>query len=236
MLNQTTENPPTCDLEEPMLDERAAFNDTPDELPEEGYRAVCATAIAALAIGGLSPLALFDPFFLALPALGVYLAWRAIRTIRSAPAEYAGIGPAYLGLILSIGCLVGGMGWHSYVYATELPPGHERLYFEELQPDPTILGQPFPPGALSLEGKKVLVKGYMMPGAQMSGINEFMLVRDRGECCFGGNPKITDRIDVRLNNRGGTDYRFAVKVAGTLHVDPSRSRGVYYYLEGAEVR
>lgn len=235
-MNPSTENPPPYDVEEPAPDERAAFDAAPDEMPDEGYRVVCATAVAALAIGALSPLAVVDPFFLALPVFGVFLAWRAIRKIRASTGEYLGIGAAYLGLLLSIGSFVGGMGWHSYVYATELHAGESRLYFEELQPDPTITGQAIPPSALQLDGKQVLVKGYMMPGSQTAGINEFLLVRDKGECCFGGKPRITDRIDVRLNNRAGTDYRYAVKVAGTLHVDASKSQGVYYYLEEAEVR
>ncbi|HZZ71514.1 MAG TPA: hypothetical protein VFE24_04625 [Pirellulales bacterium] len=217
----------SCDLEEPIQQEDA---------PDERYRAVCASSVVAAGMGLISPLAWFDPLFLLIPLAGIAFAVRAIRKIRREPDRYLGAAPANLGLMLSLGCFLSGAGWQCYVYRTELPEGYRRLYFDELQPDPSIVGQVLPPNATKLDGDNVLIKGYMYPGSATSGINEFILVRDRGECCFGGNPKLTDRIQVRIDDPNGVDYRFAVKVAGKLHVDPSRSHGMFYYLEGAQVR
>ena len=52
-----------------------------------------------------------------------------------------------------------------------------------------------------LDGKKVFIKGYMYPSSQMTGIREFVLCRDNGTCCFGGQPRLTDMIRVKLKDR-----------------------------------
>ena len=91
-----------------------------------------------------------------------------------------------------------GPGWLTYDYLTEVPDGYERISYADLQPDPAQAGQVVPPSALELEGKKIFIKGYIYPGREKDGIRQFLLVRDQGDCCFGGNPKITDRIQVTL--------------------------------------
>ena len=71
-----------------------------------------------------------------------------------------------------------------------------------MQPDADTPNQIVPPSAQELNGKKVFIKGYVYQpsgrGGQMSGLKEFVLVRDKGQCCFGGNPKLTDMILVKL--------------------------------------
>ena len=77
----------------------------------------------------------------------------------------------------------------------------------------------------------------MYPGRQKDGIREFLLVRDQGECCFGGNPKITDRIQVSLENPLTLTYESRLhKVGGTFHVEVAPKTidgakgGIYYHL------
>ena len=43
--------------------------------------------------------------------------------------------------------------------------------------------------------------------ARPQGITQFLLVRDQGTCCFGGNPKVTDRILVQLSDKEGFAFR-----------------------------
>ena len=44
--------------------------------------------------------------------------------------------------------------------------------------------------------------------------------RDRGDCCFGGNPKITDRVLVKLEGTQRLAYKPTLtRVGGTFHVD-----------------
>ena len=69
-------------------------------------------------------------------------------------------------------------------------------------------------------------------------------MRDQGDCCFGGNPKITDRVLVQLAdpvNPKGIDFSPRItKIAGKFVVRPTISPGldggVLYHLEGAFVR
>ena len=70
---------------------------------------------------------------------------------------------------------------------------------------------------------------------------QFLLVRDQGDCCFGGNPKITDRVLVTLGDTHGIDFTpRLVKIAGQFTIRPAGSPeidgGVLYHLEDAFVR
>ena len=141
----------------------------------------------------------------------------------------------------SVAAFIAGLGYQTYVYATELPPGFERLNYAMLQPLPGDPPTAVPDSALEMSGRDVLLKGYMYPGKQQQGITQFLLVRDQGDCCFGGNPKITDRVLVTINEPKGISFssrlrkiagRFVVKPTGTVVLDG----GVLYHLEDAHVR
>ena len=61
-----------------------------------------------------------------------------------------------------------------------------------------------------------------MQGQQQQGLVQFLLVRDQGDCCFGGNPKITDRVLVQLADPAGTEFSPRLtKVAGRFRVQPA---------------
>ena len=164
----------------------------------EQYRALSTAAVASLIIGLLSPLAILSWSLAVVPITGVLVSLLAIAKVRRNRSELSGETLARVGLALSLAFGVIGPGWLGYVYATEVPPGYERISYALLQPDETQPGQIVPPSALDLEGKRVFIKGYVYPGQRTNGIQEFLLVRDQGDCCFGGDPKITDRIHVTL--------------------------------------
>jgi hypothetical protein len=106
------------------------------------------------------------------------------------------------------------------------------------------LAADLPDTARELDGRSVLLKGYIYPGKQQHGITQFLLVRDQGDCCFGGNPKITDRVLVQLDDPAhpkGIDFSPRLtKIAGKFVVRPTISPGldggVLYHLEAAFVR
>ena len=50
----------------------------------------------------------------------------------------------------------------------------------------------------ALDGQRIFIKGYMYPTKELEGLNSFLLVKDTGQCCFGGNPAITDMIMVTM--------------------------------------
>jgi hypothetical protein len=206
------------------------------------YRAVSRAAVASLVLGLLSALGLLTPFALVLPVLGVVLGLMALRSIRRYPAELTGRVMAWIGILFSAAGLVAGSGLHAVVYATEVPEGHVRISFNDLQPSPAAPQSPVPPKAIDLNGKRVFVKGYLYPDGQQWGIKRFVLVPDMGTCCFGGQPKLTDMIEVTLRDPLRVEFaRRKRKLAGILTVDTrlkpvSGLTGVYYQLDADYVR
>jgi hypothetical protein len=204
----------------------------------EQYRALSTAAVASLIVGLLSILAILDWPLVMIPVVGVVLASFAWLKVKRRSDELTGAGLAAAGLALSAFFLLAGPAWLSYVYLTEVPEGYARISYAELQPDPAEPGQLVPPEALELEGKKIFIKGFVYPGRQSEGIREFLLVRDRGDCCFGGDPKITDRILVKLDPPLTLTYAQRLhKLAGKFHVEVQQNAidgargGVFYHLQ-----
>ena len=208
---------------------------------DDSYRAISGVTVAAGVLAVVSPLAFLDWWLLVVPLFGMVLGGIGLRDILRRPAELTGRGIAVAAMVVSALAAAGGLGYQSYVYATELPPGFERLTYAMLQPLPGDPATAVPESAAAMDGRNVLLKGYMYPGKQQQGITQFLLVRDQGDCCFGGNPKITDRVLVQLAEPRGIDFssrmrkiagRFAVRPTGTEVLDG----GVLYHLEDARVR
>ena len=204
----------------------------------EQYRALSTASVASLILGLISPLAILDWTLVAVPAIGVPLSLYALLTVRRHREELSGEGLARVGLALSLLFGIIGPALLMYVYLTEVPEGYARVSYGELQPDETQAGQLVPPTALELEGKKVFIKGYVYPGQRTDGIREFLLVRDQGDCCFGGDPKITDRIQVTLEEPLQLTYQPRLhKLGGTFHVEvqdkaiDGAKGGVFYHLK-----
>ncbi|HEV7223813.1 MAG TPA: DUF4190 domain-containing protein [Pirellulales bacterium] len=189
------------------------------------YRALSALAVVSGVLGVLSASALLDWTLCVLPVVGIITGVLALKKIWASPAEYTGELFALAGSLLSTAFLIGGISWHSYVYATEVPPDHQRINYDMLQPDPRSPGQIVPPSAAQLDGKKVFIKGYVYQpnsGGVMTGLKQFVLVRDKGQCCFGGDPKLTDMILVKLSGKLSAEFNMRViKLAGTFHVSPT---------------
>jgi len=209
---------------------------------ETDYRALSGVAVAAAVLAAFAPLAFVDWWLAAVPTLAIVLAGAALGDIGRRPHELAG-RPLALGAMLVAGaCLVGGVARLATVYAAELPPGFERLSYALLQPAEGDPPGAVPETAVALDGRDVLLKGYMYPGGSSPrGIVQFLLVRDQGDCCFGGNPKITDRVLVHLADPRGIDFTpRLVKIAGRFRVRPAGTAdlggGVLYHIEAAEKR
>jgi hypothetical protein len=213
---------------------------SPYSSPEqyENYRALSTSAVASLIVGLLSPLAILDWTLVAIPLIGIPLSIMALVKVSRHRAELTGTALARIGLVLSLLFAVLGPARLTYDYVSELPAGYTRVSYAELQPDETQSGQLVPPAALALEGQKIFIKGYVYPGREKDGIRKFLLVRDQGECCFGGNPKVTDRILVTLEDPLRLSYESRIhKLGGTFHVEARNSAidgakgGVFYHLK-----
>lgn len=163
------------------------------------YRAISRGAIwsivfFALALAGLVPT--FAPL-LVLAVPGIALAAVALRSIARYPDEYSGHGVAMFGLVACSLLFVGGVGQNIYTYLTEVPDGYERVQFYQLQADTNGQDQPTET-ALAIDGKQVFLKGYIHPSSGSGMLRQFILVPDLGTCCFGGQPRSSDMIEVKL--------------------------------------
>lgn len=206
------------------------------------YRAVCASAIMAAIIGVLSLLAVAFVPMLVISGIGLTIGVYAILKIRRRPDELTGLVPAKFGAFLSAVTLFGGTAWHSYVYATEVPDGYSRISFHELQPESDNSKLAVSKRALEMNEKKVFVKGYVYPDERRTKIKQFVLVPDMGSCCFGGQPKLTDMIQVTLRDPQRINFSYRRrKLGGVLRVDTqlkpvSGVNGVYYQLDADYVK
>lgn len=185
------------------------------------YKAISRGAIVSivffvLALPGLLPT--FAPLLiLALP--GLMFAAFGLRAIQRYPEEFSGKNLALTGLIGCAALFVGGFAQHTYIYLTEVPEGYERVQFFKLQaPDksPDVPTET----ALAIDGDAVFLKGYIHPSSGSGMLRQFILVPDLGTCCFGGQPKSSDMIEVTLpagnSVRAGMTKR---KLAGTFKVN-----------------
>jgi hypothetical protein len=224
-----------------MTDVSLSTFDSPDEV--HPYRTISRAAILSVVLACLSVLALISPVLVVLPILGLVLGLSAFSSIRRFPLEYTGLGLALTGVVICGAIAATSTAYHTYVYYTEVPEGYTRISFGDLQPDPSR-PEPIPDEAINLSGKQVFIKGYMHPGVASSGkVNHFILVPDMGTCCFGGQPKATDMIEVYIPNDA---YRVAyaprrMKLMGTFAVStrPTESLGltdVWYHMRADVVK
>jgi len=201
------------------------------------YRSMSRAAVLGLIFGLFGLLAWISPMLVFLPMCGVVFSLLAFRAFNKYPTELMGKVPASLGLFLGVLMCIAAPVRHIYIYYTEVPDGYERIQFSWLT-SPT--GAPDIPTeqAVSLNGKKVFLKGYIHPTSiSSSAAKTFVLVPDLGTCCFGGQPPLTHMIEVRLvaDKFASKSFR-QFSMAGILDVTPYLKpieglTGVYYQLE-----
>ncbi|MFM9963663.1 MAG: DUF4190 domain-containing protein [Planctomycetaceae bacterium] len=202
---------------EPNFDE-FAYKPIPPLAPVSALLGICALS------GLLSPLgAVFAVF-------GVVLGFVALKQIKKADGGLSGRWIALSGVLTSAVLLVGGVALHIFWYQTEVPEGHQRISFGM---DISKKGFVFEegqtrvhPDIAALEGKPLFIKGYMYPGTQLEDLSTFLLCRDNGECCFGGQPKLTDMIKVKMTGDLRAQHcQHLVSVAGVFRLRELRKAG-----------
>jgi hypothetical protein len=188
------------------------------EAQYQQYRTLSFSAIVAMTLGLVSlPVAYIanvSPGFLLIPMIGMIVGATSVLKLRHQTDEFTGLGAAKIGLLLSTVLFFGGATWFAYCYVTEVPDGYRRTSFGELQPDPRYPQFPFPPKAAELNDAKVFIQGYVYPDDQQGDIKRFVLVPDFGACCFGGQPKLTDMIQVTLQDPLRVNYSYTRRNLG----------------------
>lgn len=211
----------TTTIPESGISDPGAFRD--NEFAQ--YRSLSVGAVMSLILGVISFPALFIAGLLFLPVLGLLSGLLALRRISRAPDEYSGKGLAVAGGALSLLWLLGGAATATVVYVNEVPEGHRRLKFAELKPYGDEANQQVPSAILKLDGQRVFVKGYVLSDERTADLKSFILVPDMGTCCFGGQPKLSDMIEVVLKDPLRVRYSWQRrKLAGVLTVDPRPKR------------
>jgi len=184
------------------------------------YRAMSSTAIASLVFAILAGLIGFFVWpGLLFAIIGVSIGVMALSKINAYPDEFDGKQIAIVGLVLNLVVLAGGAGMHAYIYLTEVPEGYSRVQFYELQQPENAPDRPTEK-AVQIHGQSVFLKGYIHPASGSGLLKNFILVPDLGTCCFGGQPKSSDMIEVSLGAGQTTRAGFRrKKLAGTFKVN-----------------
>jgi len=192
---------------------------------EFSYRSVPVLAPVTLLTGFLSLAGLITEFALPIALAGCVTGVMAVRQIKRSPDEFTGGLIAKAGLLLSLLCLLSGSALHAYAYATEVPEGCRRVNFAfDISKKEFVfeegVGTAFHPDVKALDGQKIFLKGYIYPEEKLEGIRRFILCKDSGDCCFGGQPKLTDMIEVVVpENVPAVRYdQRLVSVAGTFRL------------------
>ncbi|MFP6763764.1 MAG: DUF4190 domain-containing protein [Planctomycetaceae bacterium] len=200
------------------------------------YRQVPPTAPAAFVFGLVSLLALLTEFILPLTIIGVVIGALAVKRIRRSPNEYSGLWLAQSGLALCVVLVPSSIAVHAYTFLNEVPEGYQRLSFnQDIAKKGFIFDHGinrFHPDVDQLSDQKVFVKGYMLVKQQRQNIPEFVLCLDSGDCCFGGQPAVTDmiRIKAAADSEGFEYHPGMVFVAGTFKLlipNPSGPHAAY---------
>jgi hypothetical protein len=190
------------------------------------YRPVPALVSVAGAFAVFSLTAFIIDWLLLVPVVGILLAAVALWQIRRGAGAYGGRGMAWILIGIMALELGGAAGLYGYSFVTEVPDGYQRVSFVndiskfELK---TVNGQmQIPEPVQELDAQPVFLKGYMYPTREDRGLTRFVLCKDMGQCCFGGNPKPTDMIVIEMDKKHRVDYRTGmVSVAGVFrtHAD-----------------
>jgi hypothetical protein len=110
-------------------------------------------------------------------------------------------------------------------------------------------GGTYEPGMLTdairaLDGKKVKLRGFILPSTlfRETNIDEFVLVRDNQECCFGPGAALYDCVVVNLVDGVTTDFTTRpVTVSGTFKLKEYKypdgtGHFAIFNLQGTDVR
>jgi hypothetical protein len=203
-----------------------------------GYRAVSVLAVIAFCLSLFTPLILLSTWFVLCPLVGLVCGVWGLIKILSSPFDYTGRVFAMAGIIVSLvfGVLAGVWGVWQYYYS--VPVGYTVVDFLEFRPDadkykgnkfninPRIL-------ELAAEHRKVYIRGYMMPGNQLAGIQDFMMVRSKAHCKFCTPEKNPfDMITVHCRGNLRATFRMnAAHVGGELYFNEDFSDKLPFHVE-----
>ena len=205
---------------------------TPDVVSQFEYKPVPIYAPVAAVIGVISGGAMQFEFFVLIAFFGIFIGAFAMWRIRQSSGTLGGAVWARIGLFASVICFFGGITTHAYAYATEVPEGHIRVNFSRDISKRQFIDsngvRELHPAVAPLKDQKIFIKGYMYNTQKQTGLEDFVLLKDNGQCCFGGAPKLYDMMIVKLPPGKTVDkIEGLISVSGTLRCTPHSPHVVY---------
>ena len=79
----------------------------------------------------------------------------------------------------------------------------------DIQPGDPFHREMLPESIEGMDGQRIRIRGYILPTPQKRGIQQFVLVRDNQECCFGPGAALYDCILVVM--QPGTSAEFSIR-------------------------
>lgn len=239
----TTDQQSSTALNPYQSDKPSEFGFHADKHDEFAYRSVSKSAVAGIIFSLLGVMAYLGQSLVLLPFLGLVFAIVSLINFKKFPSELTGKIAAQLALLISAIVLPTSLGYHAYVYATEVPKDHQRISFSDLRPN-SRTALLVSEKSLEFDGKKVFLKGYVRPGLKRKKLKEFLLVGDFGDCCFGGSPKITEVVAIKILGDQTVNHGYSLrKIAGTFKLNrqarPINEKDVpqvFYEIEATEVK
>jgi len=208
-------------------------NDAPEtryqgESNEFQYRPLSSLAVSSLVLGILSLIGIFLWIVLPVSVLALALGVLALASIRKWQGEYTGNGVAFAGILFSLVSMSAGAYVQVNAYRHEVPQGFDRISFiRDISAKQFVTGRKgtqVNPEVEALVGKKIFFKGFVYPTDQQTELTSFLILKDSDQCCFGGQPKLTDMIGCVMTNGKTCNYLAGrVSVAGTFKLNPKFS-------------
>ena len=194
------------------------------------YKPIPPLAPVSALLGVCSLAGLLSPLGLVFAVVGLALGFVGLRQIKQAEGGLGGRTIATVGVALSAVLFLSSAALHIYWYQTEVPEGFQRISFGSDISRKGFINEDGERRAhddvAALAGKPLFVKCFMYPEERLDGISTFILCRDNGQCCFGGQPKLEDMIKVKLVD--GLTAQFSnhmVSVAGVFRLRDLRKAG-----------
>jgi hypothetical protein len=111
----------------------------------------------------------------------------------------------------------------------------------EIQPGDPFHRDMLPDTIEALAGKRLRIRGFILPTPQRRGITQFVLVRDNQECCFGPGAALYDCILVEMQKGKTAEYSIRpVAVEGAFDINeikgPDGKHLAIYGLEAESVK
>ncbi|MCA9034918.1 MAG: hypothetical protein KDA91_07310 [Planctomycetaceae bacterium] len=198
------------------------------------YVPISPWAPISLVMGAMAVSGFFGIYGLVVALFASIVGLTAVLKIRQSIEPVTGQWMAVVGTLVAVLSLTLGTGKMAMAYSTECPDGFQRVNFSREISDKQFIylgsKRKLHPDVLPLVDQKIFLKGFMWQTKSSSGLTEFTLLKDNGECCFGGKAQPYDMMNVVLSKGTSTDaYTSMVAVAGTLRVnlDAGEDEAVY---------